>query len=84
MNALKHSIESPAGTMAHATLGRIGVTVLGSVAAVTTLVSAATVWLLLTRPVAVADALAEPKALDAARALAGLMVSILQGLIRYL
>jgi len=84
MSARKHSNVSSAGRPVRETLGRVGFAVMCAVAAVTTLVSAVTVWLVLTRPLAVADALGEREATEVARALAGLMVSMLRDLISYL
>ena len=50
-------LESPANRPTRGTLGRVGLTVMGVVTVVTTLISAVTVWLMLTRPLEVAGAL---------------------------
>ncbi|MBE3097767.1 MAG: hypothetical protein IMZ44_11660 [Planctomycetes bacterium] len=84
MSARTHTIGSPASRSVPETLGGVGFAVMGVVAAVTALLSAATVWLVLTRPLAVAHALGEREATEMARALAGLMVSMLRDLISYL
>jgi hypothetical protein len=84
MSARTHTIESPAVRPIRETLGQIGFGITGVVAVVTTLLSAATVWLALTRPLAVAHALGEREATGMARALAGLMMSMLRDLISYL
>ena len=77
-------LESPASRPTRGTLGRVGLTVMAIVTVVTTLVSALTVWLMLTRPLEVAGAFGEGQATEVARALAGLMVSVLRDLVRYL
>ena len=77
-------LESTADRPTRGTLGRVGLTVMGVITAVTTLVSVVTVWLMLTRPLDVVDALGEGQATEMARALAGLMVSVLRDLIKYL
>lgn len=66
------------------TLARAGLAITGVVAVLTTLLSAATIWLVLTRPLAVADALGERQVTEVVQALAGLMVSVLRGLASYL
>lgn len=77
-------LESTADRPTRGTLGRVGLTVMGVITAVTTLISVVTVWLMLTRPLDVVGALGEGQATEMARALAGLMVSVLRDLIKYL
>lgn len=84
MTLLMRTTEPAARRSIRRTLGRIGVGISALVAAVTTLVSAATVWLVLTRPLAVADAFTKKEVAEVMQALAGLMVSWLRGLVSYL
>jgi len=84
MTPLMRTTGPAAGRSIRRVLGRIGVGITAVVAVVTTLVSAATVWLVLTRPLAVADAFGKKQVAEVVQALAGLMVSLLRGLVSYL
>jgi len=84
MTPRMRTTEPTAGGSIRKTLGRIGVGITVVVAVVTTLLSAATVWLVLTRPLAVADAFGKQQVAEVVQALAGLMVSLLRGLVSYL
>lgn len=84
MSARTHTIESPAVRPIRQTLARIGFGITGMVAVVTSLLSAATIWLVLTRPLAMADALGEGQVTPVVQALAGLVVSMLRNLVNYL
>jgi hypothetical protein len=50
----------------------------------TSLLSAATIWLVLTRPLAMADALGEGQVTQVVQVLASLVVSMLRNLVSYL
>ena len=84
MSALSNTIESPAVRPIRQTLARIGFGVTGMVGVMTTLLSAATIWLVLTRPLTMADALGEGQVTQMVRVLAGLVVSMLRDLVSYL
>lgn len=84
MSARTHTIGSPAVRPVRQTLARIGFGITGMVAVVTSLLSAATIWLVLTRPLAMADALGEGQVTQVVQALAGLVVSMLRNLVSYL
>jgi hypothetical protein len=84
MSALSNTIKSSAVRPMRETLARIGFGVTGVVALATSLLSAATIWLVLTRPLAMADALGEGQVTQMVRVLAGLVVSMLRSLVSYL
>jgi hypothetical protein len=66
------------------TLARIGFGVTGALVGLTIVLSAATVWLVLTRPLAVADVLEERQVAGVIQALAVLVMSLLSDLVGYL
>jgi hypothetical protein len=84
MSARSNTIESPAVQPIRQVLARIAFGVTGMVAVMTTLLSAATIWLVLTRPLAMADALGEGQVTQVVRVLAGLVVTMLRDLVSYL
>ena len=84
MSARSNTIESPAVRSIRQVLARIAFGVTGVVAVTTTLLSAATIWLVLTRPLTMADALGEGQVTQVVRVLAGLVVSMLRDLVSYL
>jgi len=84
MSARSNTIESPAVRPIRQTLARIGFGITGMVAVATSLLSGATIWLVLTRPVTMADALGEGQVTQMVRVLAGLVVSMLRDLVSYL
>jgi hypothetical protein len=63
---------------------RIGLSVFGIVAVLAATLAGATVWLLLTDPLTVADAVADGEVSPLVRALAGVLYDALAGLLRYL
>jgi hypothetical protein len=63
---------------------RIGITLTGAAAVLSTLLAASTVWLLLTSPVSVAGALDQGAVAPLARQLAAVLVDALRGLLAYL
>ena len=84
MSARSTTIESPAVRPIRQTLARVLFGVTGVVAVATSLLSAATIWLVLTRPLTMADALGEGQVTQMVRVLAGLVVSMLRDLVSYL
>jgi hypothetical protein len=66
------------------TLARISISLFGVVALVAATLAGATIWLLLTDPVTVADAVNEGNVSPLVRALAGVLFDALSGLLRYL
>jgi hypothetical protein len=84
MNARTHRIDEAATYSVRARMARAGLALTGVIAAVTTLLSAATVWLVLTRPLAVANAIEDGRITVVAQALADLLVSVFRGLASYL
>ena len=65
-------------------LARFSLSLFGVVAVVAAIVSTATVWLLLTDPVTVADAVNEGQVTPLVRELASVLVQALGGLLKYL
>ncbi len=84
MSAGARTTESPAVRPTRDPLVPIGFGITTAVGAITTLLSAATVWLVLTRPLEVAGALGERQGAEVVLALAGLVLSALRDLLRYL
>jgi multidrug resistance efflux pump len=65
-------------------LTRISLSVAGIVGIVAATLSAATIWLILTQPVTVADAVAQGEVSPIVKALAGVLYTALQGVLKYL
>jgi hypothetical protein len=65
-------------------LQRLSVSLFGLIAVVSVLLAGATVWLLLTNPVTVANAVNEGEISPLVRELAQALFSALRGLLRYL
>jgi hypothetical protein len=65
-------------------LQRLSVSLFGLIAVVSVLLAGATVWLLLTNPVTVANAVNEGEVSPLVRELAQALFSALQGLLKYL
>jgi len=65
-------------------LAPVGVSLFSLVAVVSAVLAGATVWLLLTDPVTVADAVSEGSVSPFVRELAAVVFQALQGLLRYL
>jgi multidrug resistance efflux pump len=65
-------------------LARVSMSVFGVVAVVAATMAGATIWLLVTDPVTVADAVSEGDVSPIVRALAGALYDALSGLFRYL
>ena len=65
-------------------LARLGLSVAGVAAVVAVTLAAAIVWLLLTDPVTVADALNEGEVTPLVRAVADVLYDALRGVLRYL
>lgn len=63
---------------------RLSLSLAGVVGLVATALAAATVWLLLTQPVTVADAVATGEVSPIVRALAGALYEALAGIVKYL
>ena len=65
-------------------LARISISLFGVVALVAATLAGATIWLILTDPVTVADAVNEGNVSPLVRALAGAVYDALKGILRYL
>jgi multidrug resistance efflux pump len=65
-------------------VGRISLSLFGVVGLVAAALAGATIWLLVTDPVTVADAVATGEVSPLMRALAGLLASAIQDLVKYL
>jgi hypothetical protein len=65
-------------------LQRLSVSLFGLIAVVSVLMAGATVWLLLTNPVTVANAVNEGEISPLVRELAQALLSVLSGLLKYL
>lgn len=63
---------------------RVGLSVAGAIALVGSVLAAATAWLFLTSPVTVANAVTEGDVTPLVRDLALVLLSALEGLLRYL
>lgn len=65
-------------------LHRVGLSVFGAIAIISVVLAAATVWLFLTDPVTVANAVNEGEISPFVRQLAAAIYAALEGLLRYL
>ncbi len=65
-------------------LARVSLSLFGVIAVVSAIVAGATVWLLLTDPVTVADAVNEGQVTPLVRELASVLYNALSGLLKYL
>ncbi|MGE5814505.1 MAG: hypothetical protein ACM36C_08475 [Acidobacteriota bacterium] len=65
-------------------LGRISLSLFGVVGILAAALAGATIWLLVTDPVTVADAVATGEVSPLMRALAGVLASALRDLVKYL
>jgi hypothetical protein len=65
-------------------LARVSISVFGIVAVIAAALAGATIWLLLTDPITVADAVNEGNVSPLVRALAEILINALSGLFRYL
>jgi hypothetical protein len=65
-------------------LARLSISLFGVVAVLAAALAGATIWLLLTDPVTVADAVNEGNVSPLVRALAGALYDAVKGLLRYL
>ncbi len=81
MSARSSGVEAATVPSTRDSLIPIGFGITGMVALVTTLLSAAMVWLVLARPLAVAHALEERQVAEAVQALCSLMVSMFVALV---
>ena len=63
---------------------RLSLSLFGSVAALSAVLAIATIWLLLTDPVTVADAIDQGQVSPLVRALAGVLYEAFQGILKYL
>jgi multidrug resistance efflux pump len=63
---------------------RFSLSVAGVIALVASALAGATIWLVLTQPVTVANAVAEGEVSPLVKALAGVLYNALQGIIKYL
>jgi multidrug resistance efflux pump len=63
---------------------RLSLSLVGVVGILAVALAGATIWLLITQPVTVADAVAQGEVSPLARALAGALYEALRGLFRYL
>ena len=63
---------------------RLSLSLAGVVGVIAAALAAATIWLIMTQPVTVADAVAQGEVSPLVRALAGVLYDALQGLIKYL
>jgi hypothetical protein len=65
-------------------IGRFGISVFGAIALVSAVMAGATIWLVLTDPVTVADAVTEGDVSPFVRELAEVILDALKGLLKYL
>ena len=65
-------------------LARLSLSVFGVVAVISAIVAGATIWLLLTDPVTVADAVDQGQVSPFVRQLAAVLFQALQGILKYL
>ncbi len=65
-------------------LARLSLSLVGVVGIVATALAGATIWLIVTQPVTVADAVAQGEVSPLVKALAGVLYDALQGLLKYL
>ena len=63
---------------------RLSLSLAAVIGLVATAMAGATIWLLITQPVTVADAVAQGEVSPLAEALAGVLYQALQGLLKYL
>ena len=66
------------------TFARFSLSLVGVVGIIAVALAGATIWLLITQPVTVADAVAQGEVSPLARALAGAIYDALQGILKYL
>ena len=65
-------------------LQRLSVSLFGAIAAISIVLAAATIWLLLTNPVTMANAVTEGEITPLVRDLAQILLDALRGLLKYL
>ena len=65
-------------------LARLSLSLFGSVAVLSAVMAVATIWLLLTDPVTVADAIEQGQVSPLVRALAGVLYDAFQGILKFL
>jgi hypothetical protein len=65
-------------------LARVSLSLVGVVGVIAIALAGATIWLLATQPVTVAEKLAEGEISPLAKALAGVLYEALQGILKYL
>lgn len=65
-------------------LARFSLSLFGAVAVIAATLAAATIWLLLTDPVTVADAVKDGQVSPLVRALAGVLYDAMKGLLKYI
>lgn len=65
-------------------LARLSLSLIGVVGVIAVALAGATIWLLVTQPVTVADAVAQGEVSPLAKALAGALYEALQGILKYL
>lgn len=63
---------------------RLSLSLAAVIGVIATALAAATIWLLITQPVTVADAVASGEVSPVMRALAGALYNALQGIVKYL
>lgn len=63
---------------------RLSLSLVGVVGIVATALAGATIWLIVTQPVTVADAVAQGEVSPLVKALAGVLYDALQGILKYL
>ena len=66
------------------TFARFSLSLVGVVGIIAVALAGATIWLLITQPVTVADAVAQGEVSPLSRALAGAIYDALQGILKYL
>lgn len=65
-------------------VARFSLSLFGAVAVIAATLAAATIWLLLTDPVTVADAVKDGQVTPLVRALAGVLYDAVKGLLKYI
>lgn len=65
-------------------VARISLSLVAVIGVIAVALAGATIWLLITQPVTVADAVARGEVSPLAKALAGVLYEALQGLLKYL
>jgi hypothetical protein len=72
------------GSLLSMSFARLSLSLFGTVAVVSAVLASATIWLLITDPVTVADAVESGQVSPLVQALAGVLYNAFQGILKYL